>query len=109
DRLGNSRLGMGSAFVQYSCHTCPEVRHRLTAGFAGGLPRPDAVRLAVALAQCGEFGFVLFSAAQAGGLMSSSLTALASVLITISMLTTPFLLRLVAHWSPSARESQAGC
>jgi Kef-type K+ transport system membrane component KefB len=73
--------------------------------FAGGLPRPDAVRLSVALAQCGEFGFVLFSAAQAGGLMSLRLTALASVLITISMLATPFLLRLVAHWAPSARES----
>ena len=77
----------------------------LLLAFAGGLPRPDAVRLSVALAQCGEFGFVLFSAAQAGGLMSPRLTALASVLITISMLATPFLLRLVAHWAPSARES----
>ena len=79
----------------------------LLLGFAGGLPRPDAARLSVALAQCGEFGFVLLSAAQAGGLMSARLTALASILITISMLVTPFLLRLVAHWTPSALESRA--
>jgi hypothetical protein len=71
----------------------------------GGLPRPDAARLSVALAQCGEFGFVLFSAAQARGLMSPRLTALASVLITISMLATPFLHRLGAHWAHSARGS----
>ena len=28
----DGRLGLGSAFVQYFCHTRPEVRHRLTAG-----------------------------------------------------------------------------
>jgi len=77
----------------------------LLLALAGGLPRPDAARLSAALAQCGEFGFVLFSAAQAHGSMSPRLTALASVLITISMLATPFLLRLVAHWTPSAREA----
>ena len=76
----------------------------LLLAFAGGLPRPDALRLSVALAQCGEFGFVLFSEAQAHGLLSPRLTALASVLITISMLATPFLLRLAAHWAPSTRE-----
>ena len=58
------------------------------------------MRLSVALAQCGEFGFVLFSAAQGSRVDVSRLTALASVLITISMLATPFLLRLVAHRPP---------
>jgi len=49
--------------------------------------------LSLALAQCGEFGFILFSTAQSGGLMTTQLTALASMLITISMLATPFLVR----------------
>ena len=55
-----------------------------------GVPRGDALRLSLALAQCGEFGFVLFGAAQAGGVMTAERVGLASVLITISMLATPF-------------------
>jgi Kef-type K+ transport system membrane component KefB len=54
----------------------------------------DAIRLALALAQCGEFGFVLFIAAQQGGLMTPELSVLASVLTAISMVATPFLIRL---------------
>ncbi len=57
------------------------------------LPLADGLRLSLALAQCGEFGFILFSTAQSGGLMTTQLTALASMLITISMLATPFLVR----------------
>jgi Kef-type K+ transport system membrane component KefB len=53
----------------------------------------EGLRLSLALAQCGEFGFILFSTAQSGGLMTAQLTALASMLITISMLATPFLVR----------------
>jgi glutathione-regulated potassium-efflux system ancillary protein KefC len=60
----------------------------------GGGTRPEALRLGFALAQCGEFGFVLFAAAQVEGLMSAKTTTLASVLITLSMLATPFLVRL---------------
>ena len=48
----------------------------------------------MALIQCGEFGFVLFGVAQAGGLLSAELSALASILIMISMVATPFLVRL---------------
>ena len=54
----------------------------------------DALRLSLALAQCGEFGFVLFGAAQVGGLFTAERTTLASVLIAISMLAAPFLVRL---------------
>ena len=43
--------------------------------------------------ECREFGFILFSTAQSGGLMTARLTALASMLITISMLAAPFLVR----------------
>jgi len=56
--------------------------------------RGDALRLSLALAQCGEFGFVLFGTAQAGGLFTAERTTLASVIIAISMLAAPFLVRL---------------
>jgi glutathione-regulated potassium-efflux system protein KefB len=55
---------------------------------------PDALRLSFLLAQCGEFGFVLFAAAQSRNLMSAELMALGGVLIGISMLATTFLMRL---------------
>ena len=67
-----------------------------------GVTRADALRLALALSQCGEFGFVLFGAAQAGGLMTAERVALASVLITISMLAPPFLVRLGDRLQPIA-------
>jgi Kef-type K+ transport system membrane component KefB len=66
-----------------------------------GVARADALRLALALAQCGEFGFVLFGGAQVGGLMTAERVGLASVLITISMLATPFLVRLADRLQPS--------
>jgi glutathione-regulated potassium-efflux system ancillary protein KefC len=61
---------------------------------ARGVATADALRLALALPQCGEFGFVVFGTAEAGNLMSAEASALASVVITISMVATPFLLRL---------------
>ena len=64
----------------------------------------DALRLALALPQCGEFGFVVFGAAQAGNLMTAEASSLASVVITISMVATPFLLRLGG--TPSAEGAE---
>jgi Kef-type K+ transport system membrane component KefB len=61
---------------------------------ANGAGRGEAIRLSLALAQCGEFGFVLFVAAQQGGLMTPDLSALANVLIAVSMVAAPFLVRL---------------
>jgi Kef-type K+ transport system membrane component KefB len=61
----------------------------------------DALRLSLSLAQCGEFGFVLFGVAQAGGLITAQRAALASVLVTISMLATPFLVRLGDRLQPA--------
>jgi glutathione-regulated potassium-efflux system ancillary protein KefC len=73
-----------------------------------GGTRPEALRLGLMLAQCGEFGFVLFAAAQADGLMSAKATTLASVLITLSMLATPFLVRLSDHLAgPPGRRGRA--
>ncbi len=45
--------------------------------------------LAVALAQGGEFAFVLFSVAVAAGVMSSDLSALLLLIVTVSMMATP--------------------
>ena len=68
--------------------------------FSSRVVSSDALRIALALSQFGEFGFVLFAAAQVGGLMTPELSVLASVLITISMLTTPFLTRLGPSYKP---------
>jgi glutathione-regulated potassium-efflux system ancillary protein KefC len=68
--------------------------------FSSRVVSSDALRIALALSQFGEFGFVLFAAAQVGGLMTPELSVLASVLITISMLTTPFLIRLGPSYKP---------
>ena len=73
-----------------------------------GILVPDALRMALGLSQCGEFGFVLFAAAQTGGLMTPELSALASVLIAISMLATPFLMRLVAEPRPAVADRRIG-
>lgn len=69
----------------------------LAVALLSGIVVPDALRMALALSQCGEFGFVLFAAAQQGGLLTPELSALASVLIAMSMLATPFLMRLAAE------------
>jgi glutathione-regulated potassium-efflux system ancillary protein KefC len=73
----------------------------LLIGVALRLRWGDALQLASALAQCGEFGFVLFGAAQVAGLLSPELAALGSVLIIFSMLATPFLMRTGAHFARS--------
>ena len=72
----------------------------LVVAFSSGIVHRDALRIALVLAQFGEFGFVLFATAQAGGLMTPELSVLASVLIAISMLATPFLIRLAPNYEP---------
>jgi CPA2 family monovalent cation:H+ antiporter-2 len=54
-----------------------------------GSSRDDAIRIAFLLPQGGEFGFVLFSAAGAAGLMPSSTSSLLIAIITLSMALTP--------------------
>jgi hypothetical protein len=55
--------------------------------------------------QLGEFGFVLFTAAQAGGLMTPELSVLAGILIALSMLAAPFLMRLAPNCKPANKSS----
>jgi glutathione-regulated potassium-efflux system protein KefB len=67
---------------------------------AFGLPRGTALRVGLLLAQCGEFGFVLFTAAGEHGLMPPEGFALAALLIVLSMAATPLLARAVDRWAP---------
>src|SRR6476620_3101238 len=54
-----------------------------------------AIRLGLLLSQAGEFGFVLFAMATAAMLISPEAASLFSAVVTLSMVTTPFLMRLI--------------
>lgn len=54
--------------------------------------------IAVILSQGGEFAFVLFTAAQAQGLLQSEQSSFLLVVVSISMMTTPLLLTLQKRW-----------
>jgi glutathione-regulated potassium-efflux system protein KefB len=63
-------------------------------GLIFGLGRGAAVRTAFILSQCGEFGFVLFGAAHAAGLLTAEMFAIALSLITVTMILTPLMTKL---------------
>lgn len=73
-------------------------------GLVTKLPRDSARALAFALPQGGEFAFVLFTTATAAGLMSPDLQALLVVVVTLSMIATPPLYALQAHWRAEAEQ-----
>ena len=50
----------------------------------------DAIRIALLLPQGGEFGFVLFTTAAVGGLISTSTSSLLIAIVTLSMALMPF-------------------
>ena len=58
----------------------------------------DNVLFALALAQGGEFAFVLFSFASANRVLPASLTSLLVVVVALSMLITPLVLMAHEHW-----------
>lgn len=60
---------------------------------AFGHGRANAVRLGALLGQGGEFGFVLFAAAAATGLLGPAETSAALLLIAVSMALTPLVVR----------------
>jgi len=60
-------------------------------GKAAKLSTASAMTLAVALSQGGEFAFVLFGAAEIGGVLPTETAELLIVVVTISMALTPFL------------------
>jgi monovalent cation:proton antiporter-2 (CPA2) family protein len=55
---------------------------------------PRSVRLGLLLSQAGEFGFVLFAQAAAARLILPEAASLFGAVVTLSMATTPFLMRL---------------
>ena len=65
-----------------------------------------SIRLGLLLSQAGEFGFVLFALAAAGQLITAEAASLFGAVVTLSMATTPFLMRLVNRLE--AREERAG-
>jgi Kef-type K+ transport system membrane component KefB/voltage-gated potassium channel Kch len=54
-----------------------------------------SIRLGLLLSQAGEFGFVLFAQATAAMLISPAAASLFSAVVTLSMVTTPFLMRFI--------------
>lgn len=56
-----------------------------------GLSRAAAIRTSFTLGQSGEFGFVLFGAAVASGLLTDAEFGLALMLVTMTMILTPLL------------------
>jgi monovalent cation:proton antiporter-2 (CPA2) family protein len=66
---------------------------------------PRSIRLGLLLSQAGEFGFVLFAQATAGELITSQAASLFGAVVTLSMATTPFLMRVVDRLQ--AREERA--
>jgi voltage-gated potassium channel Kch len=68
---------------------------------------PRSVRLGLLLSQAGEFGFVLFAQATAAQLISTEAASLFSAVVTISMASTPFLMRLT-DWLERREEKADG-
>jgi len=59
---------------------------------AFGIKSPEAIKLGLLLSQGGEFAFVLFGAGAASALISEAAVSLYSAVVTLSMITTPFLM-----------------
>jgi glutathione-regulated potassium-efflux system ancillary protein KefC len=65
---------------------------------AAGQSTGDATRFALALAQAGEFGFVLFGAAVTAHVMMPDQAAAAMLVVTLSMVASPLLFALEERW-----------
>jgi glutathione-regulated potassium-efflux system protein KefB len=70
-----------------------------------GLENGPSRRLALALAQGGEFAFVLLTVAQANKIFSKEVAELLAVVVTLSMALTPLLLNLERRLFPKAAET----
>jgi voltage-gated potassium channel Kch len=72
---------------------------------ASGHRWASSIRLGLLLSQAGEFGFVLFALATAARLIAPEAASLFGAVVTLSMATTPFLMRLIDRLE--AREERA--
>jgi glutathione-regulated potassium-efflux system protein KefB len=69
-----------------------------------GLNSSASIIMALLLSQGGEFGFVLFAAAQSALLIDPAAASLFGAVITLSMVTTPFLMILAGKLAQDRRE-----
>ncbi len=69
-----------------------------------GLKNMSAIIMALLLSQGGEFGFVLFAAAQRALLIEQEAASFFGAVVTISMATTPFLMMLAARLARREQE-----
>jgi monovalent cation:proton antiporter-2 (CPA2) family protein len=65
----------------------------ISRGFRGTWPQ--SIRLGLLLSQAGEFGFVLFAQGTAARLIAPDAASLFGAVVTLSMATTPFLMRFI--------------
>lgn len=68
----------------------------------------DATRIALMLAQGGEFGFVLYAAASAEGIFTPDIAALLNAAVIVSMALTPLVPLILRYILPADRESFEG-
>jgi glutathione-regulated potassium-efflux system protein KefB len=71
-----------------------------------GLERRPALALGLLLSQGGEFGFVLFGQAAAAQLVAPEAASLFSAIITLSMVTTPFLMKVATRFNRPKGEAK---
>ncbi len=71
-------------------------------------PWGRSLRLGLLLSQAGEFGFVLFAQAAAAQLILPEAASLLGAVVTLSMATTPFLMRLTDWLDRRSDESSEG-
>jgi voltage-gated potassium channel Kch len=76
----------------------------LARSFGNGWSR--SIRLGLLISQAGEFGFVLFAQAAASRLILPEAASLFSAVVVLSMMTTPFLMRLT-DWMERREETSA--
>ena len=76
-------------------------------GRRAGLERGPARRLGLALAQGGEFAFVLFTAGVSAGVLQQGIADVLSVAVTLSMAATPLLLLLDEKLAPKQLPARA--
>lgn len=70
-----------------------------------GLDRTDSMRVGLLLSQSGEFGFVLFGVAAVSGLVPSDVFLVLTLLVAMTMVTTPFMANLGAWLGRRRREA----
>ena len=70
-----------------------------------GLNNSASIIMALLLSQGGEFGFVLFAAAQSALLIEPEAASLFGAVVTLSMATTPFLMILAGRLADNSRAS----